>query len=59
MSPPEDSMARFDRVMRGLLAVPKDQALKTMAETIRKRKRRIRKHKGGTAKRTHADSEKP
>ncbi len=39
----EDSMERFDRVMRGLLAVPKDEALKTMAETIRHPKKQRRK----------------
>jgi hypothetical protein len=50
MSGQEDPMTRFDKVMRGLISVPKDEALKTMAETIRKRKRRLGKPKGGEAK---------
>jgi len=48
----EDSMARFDRVMHGLLAVPKDEALKTMAETIQKKKlkrKQARKRKKGSS----------
>ena len=38
----DDAMARFDKVMRALVAVPKDEALKTMANTIREGKKRRR-----------------
>ncbi len=45
MSRQENSMARFDKIMHALLAVPKEEALKTMKKTIadKKKKRGQRK----------------
>jgi hypothetical protein len=42
MSRQEDSMARFDKIMHALLAVPKEEALKTMKKTIAEKKKRGR-----------------
>ena len=45
MSRQENSMATFDQIMQALLAVPKEEALKTMKQTIadKKKKRGRRK----------------
>jgi hypothetical protein len=43
MSPQEDSMARFDRIMRALVAVPKQEALKTMKKTLADKRTKRRK----------------
>jgi hypothetical protein len=40
MSRQEDSMASFDKIMHALLAVPKEEALKTMKKTIADKKKK-------------------
>ena len=45
MSRQEDSMGRFDKIMHALLAVPKDEALKTMKKTIAEKKKRATRKK--------------
>jgi len=39
MSRQENSMATFDQIMQALLAVPKEEALKTMKQTIADKRR--------------------
>lgn len=45
MSRQEDSLARFDKIIHALLAVPKEEALKTIKKTIAEKKKKRAKRK--------------